>query len=264
MSLHENNFFSNTLNRNVVVNVILPEPMGSHGVLKAYSSGHNKLPVLWLLHGSGGDSTDWIRKSLIEEFATKYRIAVVMPQTELGFYTNMVHGPNYWTFLTEELPERMRFIFPLSEKKEDNFVMGNSMGGYGALRWAFAYPEKFAGVIGLSPATDLMDIAQEAKINDSMGFFNSFDITKIENTPVDLEFLLKRLDTANAHNLKVYVTSGTKDFLLEMDKKYDQQLRAKFEASNYTWKVGIGTHDWPLWNSLLPDIMEWIGKQIKH
>ncbi|PWQ83076.1 peptidase M13, partial [Stenotrophomonas maltophilia] len=55
-----------------------------------------------------------------------------------------------------ELPTRMRYIFPLSARPEDNYLLGNSMGGYGTLRYAFTYPERFAAVAALSPVTDLI------------------------------------------------------------------------------------------------------------
>lgn len=150
MSLHQNNFYSNVLQRPTNVTVILPEPINAAGrVADAYVQGTQLLPTVWLLHGLGGDATSWVRRTNIELLATQYRVAVVMPETDRGFYTDMVAGPNYWTYLTTELMPRLRFMFPLATERAHNFVMGNSMGGYGALRWALNFPKKFCRRGGL-------------------------------------------------------------------------------------------------------------------
>ena len=62
----------------------------------------------------------------------------------------MAYGKKYWTFVTEELPQLARSFFPLSEKREDNFVAGLSMGGYGALKWAFRKPHQFSAAASCS------------------------------------------------------------------------------------------------------------------
>jgi hypothetical protein len=49
----------------------------------------------------------------------------------ISFYTDEVHGNRYWTFLTQELPELVHSFFRLSRRREDTFVAGLSMGGYG-------------------------------------------------------------------------------------------------------------------------------------
>ncbi|GMA60977.1 hypothetical protein GCM10025859_14170 [Alicyclobacillus fastidiosus] len=73
-----------------------------------------------------------------------------MPQVHRSAYTDMAYGNRYWTFLSEELPEVARSFFHLSDAREDNFVAGLSMGGYGALKWALRKPEQFVAAASLS------------------------------------------------------------------------------------------------------------------
>ncbi|AVK64160.1 peptidase M13 [Lactobacillus sp. CBA3606] len=261
MSIHQNNFYANELGRLVNVTVILPEPMNSAGKVAAtFSRGSAQLPVIWLLHGLGGDATTWIRQTAIERLATQYRVAVVMPQTERGFYTDMVTGPRYWTFLTTELPDRLRFMFPLSAAREQNFVVGNSMGGYGALRWALTYPERFAAVAALSPVTDLarFRVEQAAIMPD---FDLAFDPQHLSDTPVGIDYLLQHL-SAPSQTLRVLMTTGSEDMLRAMDVAYQPRFANAFKT-NFTWQELPGRHDWPLWNQQLPMVMQWLcGEQL--
>lgn len=255
MSVHYNNFYANTLGRSVNVNVILPEPLNPAGEVAAdYARGHQLLPTIWLLHGLGGDATTWLRNTTIEALATQYRVAVVMPQTERGFYTDMVSGPKYWTFLTQELPDRLRFMFPLSEVPADNVVVGNSMGGYGALRWALTYPNRFAAVAALSPVTDLgrFRVEQAAMMPD---FDLAFDPQHLEDGPVSLGYLLARVPADT--DLRVLMTTGTQDMLRPMDVAMRPQLAAQF-GEQFTWNELPGRHDWPLWNQQLGMVMHWL------
>lgn len=258
MSIHDNNFFSNTLGRLVFVRVILPEPLDEHGQVEpAYARGSQKLPTLWLLHGLGGDATTWTRESAIERLATTYRVAVVMPQTGRGFYTDMVAGPKYWTFMTEELPQRMRYLFPLDPDPHKNVVAGNSMGGYAALRWALSYPASFAAVAAMSPVTNLQRFrTDQAAIMPDMD--NVFDPQQLVDTPVDIGYLAQQPSVGMA-NLRILMTTGSADMLREQDVASKQQFEMRF-GDRFTWAEFPGKHAWPLWNQQLPAVMHWLWR----
>lgn len=81
-----------------------------------------KYPTLWLLHGATDDQTTWQRRTTIERYVAPLGIAVVMPSAHLSSYTDMAHGGAFYTYIVEELPVLMRQFFPLSEKREDNYV----------------------------------------------------------------------------------------------------------------------------------------------
>jgi len=257
MSIHSNNFYSSVLRQPVHVEVILPEPLAPTGqVVAAYASGKQLLPTIWLLHGLGGDATAWLRRTNIELLATQYRIAIVMPETGRGFYTNMVHGLSYWDYLTTELPERMRYMFPLSPKPADNFLMGNSMGGYGALRYALTYPQKFAAVAALSPVTDLQRFrVEQAQIMPD--FDLAFDTDQLQGTPNDLAYLANQSVDWSA--LRVLMTTGSNDILRSMDEALRPQLMKVF-GKKFEWQLQDGQHDWQLWNQQLPFALHWLIK----
>ena len=102
------------------------------------------------LHGAYGDYSDWARLTGIERYAQAHKIAVVMPSADNSFYQDMYRGGKYLTYFTRELPDYIARLFPVSTKREDTFVAGLSMGGYGAVRVAFEMPERFGAAASLS------------------------------------------------------------------------------------------------------------------
>ena len=134
MALLHVDLFSDVLGMCSQMDVILPEQTrGQIGMEGKRSDG--KYPTLYLLHGMSDDHTIWQRRTSIERYAADYGIAVVMPTTQLGWYTDMHIGYKWWTFLSQELPAICRTFFPnMSSRREDTFAAGLSMGGYGALK----------------------------------------------------------------------------------------------------------------------------------
>ncbi len=143
MALIQCQFYSEVLGLSTSMHVILPQETRSQIGLEG-KQGTGPHPTLYLLHGLSDDDSIWLRRTSIERYVASLGIAVVMPQIHRSFYTNMEQGGAYGTFISEELPTLARSFFPLSAKREDNFVAGLSMGGYGAFKLALQHPERFA------------------------------------------------------------------------------------------------------------------------
>ena len=145
MALFTLNFFSNYLMVNTQVNVIMPRIELSKSPREFYSSGR-KYQVLWLLHGSCGDHTDWIRNTNIARYAEERDLIVVLPSVLNSDYSNYMtfaDGFRVWDYLTEELMPLIFNWLPVSNKKEDNYIAGLSMGGNGALMIGLGHPDYF-------------------------------------------------------------------------------------------------------------------------
>ena len=134
-------FFSEVLGKQVPANVVLPQR--SRGMI-GMDSIENKVetyPTLYLLHGMSDDHTIWERRTSIERYASEKGIAVVMPNGDLSWYMNTKYAGNYFTFMSDELVAVMRDFFPkMSPRREDTFVAGLSMGGYGAFKLTLCRP----------------------------------------------------------------------------------------------------------------------------
>jgi len=202
MALIHCNFYSETLRLACSMNVILPQPP----FLGAKGGRRRKLyRTLYLLHGLSDDHTIWQRRTSIERYAVSYNLAVVMPDAQRSFYTDMARGLPYWTFLSEELLALARSFFPLSDAREENFVAGLSMGGYGAFKLALRCPDKFAAAASLSGALDVAGLAGRERERDPLGrreLENIFgDPSGIAGSSSDLFFLAQEVARSDGPKL---------------------------------------------------------------
>src|SRR3712207_5132006 len=121
-------FFSDSLALSTSMTVLLPQRTTTQ-IGMTGATGDGPPPVLYLLHGLSDDDTIWLRRTSVERYVTELGLAVVMPQVHRSFYADEVHGGRYWTFLSDELPALVSSWFRVSERREDTFVAGLSMGG---------------------------------------------------------------------------------------------------------------------------------------
>ncbi len=209
-------------------------------------------PVLYLLHGLSDDDTAWVRRSSIERYAQDRGIAVVMPRVERSFYQDMAHGERYWTYVSEELPRIVRSLFRVSDRREDTFVAGLSMGGYGAMRLALLRPELFAAAASLSGALDMADPEMPRQRPDL--YENAFGGREIAGTDADLHALLARATPADTPRL--FVACGTEDDLWGMQQPFVDAARARGLDVTHLWSAG--EHDWPYWDARIQDVLDWL------
>lgn len=161
MALLHTGFFSQALGMCVSCDVILPQFSSSLiGMKTAAARGPRK--VLYLLHGMSDDETIWQRRTSIERYAAPLGLAVVMPAAQISSYANMAHGGRYFDYIADELPETMRGFFGFSDRREDNFIAGLSMGGAGCMKIGLARPERFGAIGCLSAGASNRRPGQDA------------------------------------------------------------------------------------------------------
>ena len=171
MALIQVNYSSKALFRTVPMNVILPADRFDADTDWYLNGKERKYKTLYLLHGLLGNYTDWVSQTRIQKWAEERNLAVVMPSGDNSFYfKSRTPWNDYETFIGEELVEITRRMFPLSEKREDTFIAGLSMGGFGALRNGIVYSGTFSHVIGLSSALHIFeDTVDLACFRDKIG-----------------------------------------------------------------------------------------------
>lgn len=259
MAFIQVNMVSECLMRSVNLNVILPVDGIKFPGLPLREEKPFK--TLYLLHGIFGSQTDWINGTNIQRWADEYGIAVVMPSGENMFYIDQEKAHNYYgEFIGRELVELTRKMFPLSDKREDTFIGGLSMGGYGALRNGLKYADTFGYVVGLSVANFVDDI--DKRTDDVMMFHESRsfaeavfgDLDKVKNSDKDIKYLAQNLE--DALKPKIYIACGTEDVLLSGN----HDLRDCFEANGFdvTYEEGPGNHEWDFWNKYIHRVLEWL------
>ena len=249
-------FYSKALNVCSTVNVILPEPDQGIGVDAGRESSLPK--VLYLLHGYSDDHSIWMRRTSVERYAARHNLAVVMPAVNHSFYSNEFYGERYWDYVSEELPAVMHRFFRLSDKPEDTFVAGLSMGGYGAMKLALTYPERFGAAASFSGVVDIADMSHRSKdgLLQMDRIFGSRE--SIAGTDNDLFHLLKKNASAKAKP-RLYVSCGTKDFLYHQHEKFvPAAKKLGWDVTSYEKPDEV--HSWIFWDEEIAKFIPWMLK----
>lgn len=248
---------SPVLSRLTQVNVIVPTPTEEGQPIG------KDMKVLYLLHGMHGDADSWLLYSNISRYAQDAGIVVVMPSVNNSFYQDMAHGERFFTYVTKELPEYIRSIFPVSKKREDTFLAGLSMGGYGAYYVGLSCPEQFAAVASLSGAVDVafratpipqgggQGIPVPAFLTDCFG-----DLRSLPGSDKDVVALWEKAQ-AKGCVPRLYQSCGTEDFLYGMNKAFYAKLTEM--GADITWREIPGfAHVWDLWDDEIRRVIKWM------
>lgn len=240
--------------------VILPDYDGDPAFASPadYYRNGPKYKTLWLLHGGGGDCMDWILKTNIVRYAAERRLAVVMPSARSSSYTNP-KGFEMYNFMNQELLPLARAWFNLSERREDNFVAGLSMGGLGAWKWAINRPELFAGAVILSCGP--FDVLEKvADPEDRFGFRQIYGggPEKVRGSADDMYLLAEQLVQAGSEIPRLYVACGSEDPVA-----YQNFLDFKVFANRIGLPVQYaeesGRHEWKVWDSQIQKGLDYLG-----
>lgn len=252
MALIEVNYLSGALYRTVPVNVILPlDDYDTNKREYTVKEGY-RFKTLYLLHGLLGNYTDWVTRTRIEKWATEKRLAVVMPSGDNSFYfRSRTPWNDYESFIGKELVEITRRMFPLSDKREDTFIAGLSMGGYGALRCGMIFSDTFSHVAGFSSAIHIFeDLSEEANI----GLFD--DIRKASETNLNPWIAAEEMLSRKGKIPRFYMSCGTKDDLLKVNTDFRDFLIGK--GVDLTWDEEDFGHEWDFWDSQISKVLDWL------
>lgn len=247
-------YYSQALRMNVPVNVILPEPPKE--APETSDSKEISYRTLYLFHGNGGNHSVWMRRTAIERYAAEYGIAVVMPEVGRNWYTDTCYGANYFTFVTEELPSVCCHYFRgINHKRENNLVAGFSMGGYGALKAALTYPEKYCACASLSGALDITRKRPEIDMREWRGIFdfNMKDSKELEGSIHDIYMLARRNKEHGQVFPKLYLWCGTEDDLIGNNREFHGLLE-KLQVE-HCYEESEGDHSWKWWDMHIQDAL---------
>ena len=243
MELH---VFSEALEMMTTVSVLLPD-------MKHMTE--EPLQTMYLLHGFSDDHTAWMRKGRIEEYAEPYRLCVVMPEVAHSFYTDLPWGEKYFTYVTQELPAYLEKLLPLRKDRAGRFVAGLSMGGYGALRVALSYPDRYAAAASLSGAVWMQPCFgdKSGKSGHLMNLAFDSEQDMIDRGGV-LTALADKLTKETAPRL--YQACGTEDFLFEANQRF---YASQGERLGIRYVTEPGVHCWEFWQKHIQQAMEYFG-----
>jgi putative tributyrin esterase len=235
-------FRSAALNENRAYTVLLPvgyEP-----------SAPRRYPVLYLLHGKGGDHTDWSKRAPLREAVGATALIVVMPDGDDGWYVDWADGVHgYEAQIVRDLVPHVDATYRTLATAEGRAVAGLSMGGYGALKLALRHPDLFASAASYSGAVRFAreEWDEGPKV---FGAGAAGNRRRIENDVMELALALRR-KTPEWAGPALYLDCGTEDFLYEANVRLRAFLREV--AVPYEYHEGPGGHSWDYWSARLPE-----------
>ena len=219
------NYKSPTIGMNQSFTAIVPEDdsfFKQHEPVKP-------LKMLLLLHGLSSDATSYMRLTSIERYAEAHQLAVIMPN---------VHQ-----------------ILPLSRKREDNFIAGHSMGGYGTIKFALTQSHLFSKAAPLSAVFDVQSLL-DIEWNDFDPKAIAGDALKVKGTELDTYHLVDEAVDKDATLPELFIQCGTEDFLYDDNQRFMKYLDEK--SINYKYEEGPGEHDYAFWDKAIERTIEWL------
>lgn len=253
MATFDGNVYSKCLGMNTQVVVMFPDYPDEIG----HSSRYQTPRVLYLLHGASCNAADWGHLTNVQYYARKYNYIVIMPEVQLGMYSNMRYGLDYYTYIAHELPDIIHAIFRISPARETTFIAGLSMGGYGAGKIGFRNPDQYAGIGCFSALIDIKGQTDRIRRNPEQmppqfdlrhwtGVFG--DTLEIDPQTDDL-FEIVRNVAVRKDRPVFFQSCGTNDPLYAPNLKFREHLDSLNYGHTYLeWKDG---HTWPFWDRSL-------------
>lgn len=250
--------WANSLFRRTTFNVILPNDADK----KNNKNYDRPTKLLVLLHGYCCTSQDWVWNSQIVPFAEKYNICVVLPNGENSFYIDgKATGRQYATFVGEELPNYVINTFGLSDKKEDHYIGGFSMGGFGAIHAGIKFSNMYSKLFAFSSALIPYEVVNmEEGAHNGFANYEYFDLVfdglnKLKESENHPEVLVKEHLRDNIEIPKIYMACGTEDFLLDFNRRFEKFLTE--QGVEHTYVEDSGAHDYGFWNKVLEPAINW-------
>lgn len=256
MTMISMNYLSKQMMRHVNVQIILP-----HEEMHPERSTPAPWKTLYFLHGYTENSSNLVQIINLQRMSTQYGIAIVVPDGENSFYVNKPErNSNYENMVAEELVSMTRKLLPLSDKYEDTWIGGISMGGFGALMLGMRHSDTFSKIVTLSPACQLYGTIGGIQFPDAMltDVFGSRENYFANYDPCSL--ILKRHEEGG-HMPELFMRCGTDDVLVyPICRGMIEKLQEAEVPINYGESAGM--HNAEYWNPILPEAMRFLtGKE---
>jgi len=225
---------SKAMNKSIPNLVILPD---------SYSTQKESFSVLYLLHGAGGDHTDWVSKvPAIKEYADKYNIMIVCPDggpTSWYFDSPIDEKMKYETYLSKELIDTIDGKYNTTAEKSGRAITGLSMGGHGAFYLAFKHQDIWGAAGSMSGGVDIRPFPSNWDLSKRLGDYSEQKENWENNTVINLVYKLK------GDNLKLIFDCGISDFFYDANKRLHEKLVERNIPHDYTERPG--NHSWEYW-----------------
>ena len=224
--------YSPCMNKNINVTVITPE---TYRCSMSY-------PVIYLLHGYGGDHTVWTKDSIVGRLADQYNIIVVMPDASVdSWYFDCPNDPEYRyeTFVAQELVSHVDSAYSTIRDRRGRAITGLSMGGHGSFYLGIRHQEIFGNMGSISGGLDIRPFHKNWNIADRLGSYEEHPDIWDRHTVINMTHLLK------SGKMNIIFDCGTEDFFYDVNCSMHKKLLS--EEIPHEFHTRPGSHNWSYW-----------------
>ena len=220
------------MKKDVPATVILPDACQKEGM---------RFPVLYLLHGYGGNNESWVTKSTIKDLAEQYGVIVVCPDGGVSsWYFDSPEDPawRYETFISKELVAAIDRRYHTIPRRESRAIAGFSMGGHGAMFLAFRHPDVYGAAASISGGVDLRPFPGNWDIAKRLGSLKDHSERWSGNSVITLA------EQVTPGQQALSIDCGADDFFLPVNRNLHALLLARNVPHDYAERPGGHTGDY--------------------
>lgn len=251
-------FQSKLVNATLPYNVIVPTDYNT--------SKTTRYPVLYLLHGLTGHYDDWVRRTNIADYAAEYRLIVVMPEGNDGWYSDSGTVPTdkYESYILQELIPDVEKRYRTIEARHGRAIAGLSMGGYGALKFGLKSPATFVFAGSMSGAFGITRLSEQevpSSWRQSLKLFGAIESeTRKAN---DLFLLINQLQPQRIASLPFfYFDCGTEDSRLIFPFNRELSGLMLEKKIPHEFRELPGNHSWAYWDKQVQQVLKIATKHL--
>ncbi len=223
-------------------------------------SQEEKLPVLYLLHDKTGDHSQWLKKAALETYQEEVPIAIVMPSGNASYFVNLKYGKSYQNYIRNELPLICERLFPVSDKKEEKFLAGVGMGGYGALNIALTADCPFGTIGAFQADIDMKKHYQEKqeKMEEIFGRFTEYE--KSSNCLFHAAECLPEINSESGKLPQIIMMCNQESSIIEENRKLYSIIKKK--SNEIELIESVEASGWRYYGECLWDFMKSIKEEL--
>ena len=232
-----------------------------------YETSQRSYPVLYLLHGGGGDETNWIQRGDVKRTADKviesgdaFSMIIVMPdasEVQKGYFNSVKGDWQYEDFFFEEFVPYIEKTYRIKARKRFRAIGGLSMGAGGTFCYALHHPDLFSAACPLSGGIRPYSEEREASMKER--YYKDATEEQIEQwkKKYDLYALMENMPEERKNDVRWYIDCGDDDRFSESSGLVHTLMKKKEIPHEY--RVRDGGHNWKYWREALPEVMKFVS-----
>jgi S-formylglutathione hydrolase FrmB len=213
----------------------------------SYKNGTQRYPVLYLLHGAGGNYANWVKNvPIVKELADAYQCMIVCPDgavTSWYFDSPVDSSMRFETYVSKEIPAYIDQHYQTLPEPAHRAITGLSMGGHGALFLAIRHPDVFGAAGSMSGGVDFRPFPKNWDLVKRLGDPGTDGANWYDYTVV------KQVDSLKQGTLSLIIDCGVKDFFIDVNRDLHKKLLLAGIDHDYTERPG--EHNWKYWGNAI-------------